>query len=94
MLADVDAQIFGENARPTSAKEAARAMIPYLRRMAKEGVKPHHATRHMLGLFHGRPGARTWRRALSDNGTSAGPDAIERALAAIETAPVLPADPW
>jgi len=88
MLAAVDAQIFGERTKAISPEDAARAMIPYVRRMAKEGVRPHHVTRHMLGLFHRRPGARAWRRALSVNGASAGPDAIERALAALEAAPV------
>ncbi|MEX0644655.1 MAG: tRNA dihydrouridine(20/20a) synthase DusA [Parvularculaceae bacterium] len=88
MLADVDERIFGEKPRAIAPEEAARAMIPYVRRMARQGVRSHHVTRHMLGLFHGRPGARAWRRALSEYGASAGPDTLERALAMIDAAPV------
>jgi tRNA-dihydrouridine synthase A len=42
-------------------------------------------TRHMLGLFHGRPGARTWRRILTVEGvkTGAGLEVIDHALAAV-----------
>jgi tRNA-dihydrouridine synthase A len=88
ILADVDARIFGERTKAISPEDAARAMIPYVRRMAKEGVRPHHVTRHMLGLFHRRPGARAWRRVLSESGAAAGAETIERALAALEAAPV------
>jgi tRNA-dihydrouridine synthase A len=88
ILADVDARIFGERTKAISPEDAARAMIPYVRRMAKEGVRPHHVTRHMLGLFHRRPGARAWRRFLSESGAAAGAETIERALAALEAAPV------
>lgn len=83
LLAEVDHRLFGEPARRETPEDIARAMIPYLRRMSAAGVPPHHVTRPMLGLFHGRPGARGWRRALSEGGTSLGPDAIERALAAV-----------
>ena len=42
-------------------------------------------TRHMLGLFHGRPGARAWRRILTVEGVRAGAgvEVIERGLAAL-----------
>ena len=46
---------------PKAAREAvARAMA------SREGAKLNQITRHMLGLFHGRPGARLWRRVLSE----------------------------
>lgn len=83
MLVDVDRRLFGDDGAAITREDAARAMIPYVQRMAREGVKPHHVTRHMLGLFHGRPGARTWRRILSAHGTATAPDVIERALAAV-----------
>lgn len=87
ILADVDRRFFGDDRAPLSREEAARAMIPYVRRLAGEGGKPHHATRHMLGLFHGAPGARAWRRALSEEGAGAGADVIERALARLAPVP-------
>ena len=80
ILADVDSRIFGDNAPALSPEEAARAMAPYLKRMAASGVRPHHVTRHMIGLYHGRPRARLWRRRLSEQGVSAGPDMLDRAI--------------
>ncbi len=80
ILADVDSRIFGDNAAALSPEEAARAMAPYLKRMAAAGVRPHHVTRHMIGLYHGRPRARLWRRRLSEQGASAGPDMLDRAI--------------
>lgn len=83
MLAEVDRRIFGEMRLAPRREAVAEAMILYIRRMAAEGVRPHHVTRHMLGLFHGAPGARAWRRALSEQGAAAPIDIIERALEAL-----------
>lgn len=85
ILAEVDQRLFGEAGAPLSREAVAEAMIPYVRRMAAAGVKPHHVVRHMLGLFHGAPGARAWRRALSEEGAATGSEIIERALAALAT---------
>jgi tRNA-dihydrouridine synthase A len=45
-------------------------------------------TRHMLGLFHGRPGARAWRRILTVESHAAGAaiEVIDRALGAVRAA--------
>lgn len=83
ILAEVDQRLFGEAVAPSSREAVAEAILPYVRRMAAAGVRPHHIVRHMLGLFHGAPGARAWRRALSEEGASAGPEIIERALDAL-----------
>lgn len=80
LLADVDRRIFTDMS-PTSTREAAvESMIAYARRMAESGVKPHQITRHMLGLYHGRPGARSWRRILSERGASTTLADFQRAL--------------
>ena len=42
-------------------------MLPYVTREMAAGVPLNSITRHMLGLFQGRPGARAWRRHLSEN---------------------------
>lgn len=83
MLAHVDGALFGDHHPIPTREEAARAMIPYLQRLAGQGRNPWRALRHMLGLFHGTRGARAWRRILSRAGTRAGPEVIEEALAAI-----------
>ncbi len=63
-------------------------MVDYLRRQAAHGVEVRMLARHMLGLFHGCPGARQWRRLLSDSRELAGndPDLLLRALDAIGAA--------
>ena len=80
ILSMVDQEFFGSDAPVLSRKEIIAEMSDYTRRMSEHGVKPHHITRHMLGLYHGVPGARTWRRTLSADGASVGPDILDRAL--------------
>ncbi|MCY4310197.1 MAG: tRNA dihydrouridine(20/20a) synthase DusA [Rhodospirillaceae bacterium] len=83
MLADADARIFGAAQTCRSRDEIVRAMLPYVERQVSTGVPLQRITRHMLGLFHGRPGSRAWRRYLSENAhhASAGPEILEKALA-------------
>jgi tRNA-dihydrouridine synthase A len=68
VLAEADARIFGEAPRQLSRREVAEAMLPYIAAQATAGVPVSRITRHLLGLFHGVPGARAWRRALSGSG--------------------------
>ena len=58
---------------PTPA-EVVAAMRPYLERELAAGQRLHSMTRHMLGLYAGRPGARAWRRVLSELGNRPGAD--------------------
>ena len=64
---------------------AVRAMYGYIELELSEGTRLHQITRHMLGAFAGRPGARRWRRILSDgaNRPGAGLELIEEALLAV-----------
>jgi tRNA-dihydrouridine synthase A len=84
ILADVDARIFGEAAGP-GAVEAVELYKGYVARELARGTHLAAMTRHMLGLFHGAPGARTWRRILTVEGvkTGAGLEVIDQALAAV-----------
>jgi tRNA-dihydrouridine synthase A len=63
--------------------EVARAMRPYIADHLAGGGRLHQITRHMLGLFTGRPGARAWRRNLSVGASrpGAGLDLYDAALA-------------
>ncbi len=83
ILAAVDNVFFGETAPPLAQEEVVRAMSAYVKRMSSAGVKPHHVVRHMLGYFHGRSGARTWRRILSQQGAGAPATILDDALGAI-----------
>ena len=58
-------------------------MLPYIAAELTAGTRLSAITRHMLGLFQGRPGARAWRRHLSENAhrPGAGPEVVTDALA-------------
>jgi tRNA-dihydrouridine synthase A len=60
-------------------------MQPYIAAHLAQGGKLHQITRHMLGLFSGRPGARGWRRVLSERAVrdGAGLDVLDAALAQV-----------
>jgi tRNA-dihydrouridine synthase A len=87
ILAHVD-RLLGDDAPPATPEAAVARMIPYAEAHCAAGGRLSAVTRPMIGLFHGRPGARHWRRILTEEGTrpGAGPDVIRRALAAISEA--------
>ena len=82
ILCAADPVIFGTG-RATDPADAVRAMLPYIAAHVAAGGRLHQITRHMLGLFAGRPGARAWRRMLSEGSArdGAGPELVEAALA-------------
>jgi tRNA-dihydrouridine synthase A len=88
VLAGADRRIFGESGPDATAEGAVRAMLPYIEAHVTAGGRLNQITRHMLGLFAGRPGGRAWRRMLSDGAhrPGAGPALLEHALAEIELA--------
>lgn len=71
MLLDVDPALFGAPAPVADAFAAVEAFAPTVAEALAGGVRLHAITRHMLGLFNGRPGARAYRRHLSTFGTRA-----------------------
>ena len=85
LLAEADALIFGQLAAsaPESRHAVIEAFLPYLEAQCARGVPLHAMTRHILGLFNGQPGARLWRRYISENAPSrtAGPEVVRQALA-------------
>jgi tRNA-dihydrouridine synthase A len=84
ILLNVDAQFFGEGSRDLS--KAVAAYVDYVAARLEDGVPLNAMTKHMLGLFHGRPGARLFRRHLSENATrkGAGISVLREALACLE----------
>jgi len=84
LLGAVDSRLFGE-AEYVDPFEAVELYRPYMAARLAEGVHLAAMTRHMLGLFHGRPGARAWRRILTVEGvkTGAGLEVVDAALAAV-----------
>jgi len=87
LLGEVDARLFGDGP-VISARGAVHAYEPYIAARLAEGASLHSMTRHMLGLFAGQPGARQWRRILSERAPrkGAGLEVLCDALAAVEGA--------
>jgi len=83
LLSEVDKRIFNATVTPRSRHEIMELLMPYIEGQLQNGVRLNSITRHVLGLFHGEPGARAWRRHLSENatGVNAGIKVVRDALA-------------
>jgi len=88
ILGDADRRVFGETRAPMHRAQVVAAMEPHIAAHLKGGGRLHQVTRHMLGLFAGVPGARAWRRVLSEraSATGAGLEVLRAALAAVDEA--------
>jgi len=85
ILADVDRRFYDEAATSRDLGEVVEAMVAYIDAERARGTRLSSITRHMLGLFHGRAGARRWRQILSTraNHPAAGVETVREALAAV-----------
>ncbi|GMQ45375.1 tRNA dihydrouridine(20/20a) synthase DusA [Vibrio sp. 10N] len=85
ILAQVDQLIFGSDAPVKKRKQVVEEMYPYIERQLANGSYLGHISRHMIGLFQAMPGARQWRRYISENAhkKGAGIEVLETALAKI-----------
>lgn len=72
LLLEVDARFFGQDNAHDDAFAAVEAFEPYVAAHVEAGGRLHDVTRHMLGLFTGRPGARAFRRHLATEAVKAG----------------------
>lgn len=87
ILAQADARLFAAADRPLITRRAVvEAMIGYIDETHAQGLPIHRVTRHILGLYQGQPGARAWRRHLSEQTHRPGCDAdvVRQALALVE----------
>ena len=84
LFAEADRRIFGEEDLVRSRREVVEAMLPYIEEQTAAGTPVHRVSRHMLNLFAGQPGARAWRRNLSEGvqQPGAGVEVVRRALEA------------
>ena len=90
LLAAADRLVFGEAGDPVVSRLAAvEAFLPYVEQRLAEGEPLARITRHLLGLWHGEPRARRWKRVLSEGARrpGAGVDVVREALAAVAGAP-------
>ncbi|TPI63171.1 tRNA dihydrouridine(20/20a) synthase DusA [Mesorhizobium sp. B3-1-7] len=88
ILAGVDAAFYGEAATTFDHAALIDAMAGYAARHIERGGRLGHITRHMVGLFHGLPGARRFRQILSTdaNRPGAGAEVLKTAFSAIDFA--------
>ena len=88
ILAGVDAAFYGEEAAAFDYTALVDAMAGYAARHIEQGGRLGHITRHMVGLFHGLPGARRFRQILSTdaNKPGAGGEVLKTAFSAIDFA--------
>lgn len=92
ILAEADSRIFGEATEPPTLEEIVAGLADLAGETAAEGEPLHRLTRHVLGLFHGRAGARIWRRIVGEEARrdrwqgSRAPDLIRLARARVADA--------
>ena len=86
-LAELEAHLDSHWSAPTRT-EVVEWMLPYIERETGKGVPLNSISRHMLGLFSGQPGARAWRRYISENAhrPGAGNEVLVNALNAMPDA--------
>jgi tRNA-dihydrouridine synthase A len=83
LLLAVDPALFGAAAPVANLAEAFEQLIPYIEREVANGARLHDITKHLLGAFRGRPGARAYRRHLATEAVKPGANAwvLREALA-------------
>ncbi len=87
-LAELEQRFMGQPELP-DRRAIVERMFPYIEKELANGERLNRITRHMLGLFAGQPGARAWRRTISENAhkPDAGPEVLRAALASITDTP-------
>ncbi len=85
ILAAADKLIFDRDVDETDRHDVLAAMYPYIEHEMSQGVRLNHMTRHLLGLFQGLPGARRFRRYISENAhrPEASVDTLKQAAALV-----------
>ncbi len=82
MFAPADVRFFGGVHQPRSRQQVLNALLPFVERQLSQGVALQRISRHILGLFRGVPGARSWRRYLSEHARKGGGVEVVRQAAA------------
>lgn len=77
LLADADRRLFGAADAAPPRRAIVESMLPYIQQELDRGVRLHSISRHLLGLYHGQPGGRIWRRRLGEAATRRGAGVAE-----------------
>lgn len=86
ILTEVDHRFFHDTQPQLSRLQVVQQLIPYIEQQLAKGNRLHNITRHITGLYHSMPGARAWRRHLSEQAVrkDAGVEVLLQALAFVE----------
>jgi tRNA-dihydrouridine synthase A len=92
LLADVDRRLLGGTGAQPSRRQVLEALLPYAGRHVHSGGRLNNIARHILGLYHGQPRARAFRRCLATLAVreGAGPDVLIEAMRIVEGATEAP----
>ena len=82
LFSTIDRVIYGAEKSTVNDFSIAEQMLPYAEDWIASGGRLHHISRHMLALFQGQPGARAWRRILTEAGSdpNGSSDPLKKAL--------------
>ncbi len=82
VMAEVDQRFYGSPAEPLTRHQIIERLTPYIEAHLATGAPLSHISRHILGLFHGQPHGKQWRRYISENAhkKGAGLEVVARAL--------------
>ena len=86
MMTTVDKLIYGDDTEPRSRDDVMRSYMDYIdMRLQDEGARLNQMSRHVVGLFHGEPRSRLWRRHISQNAhlPGSGREVLEEAYLAM-----------
>lgn len=86
ILAEADQRLYGDDHPIPTRHEIIERLLPFVEQELTKGSRLQQISRHILGLFQGQPGARAWRRHLSENAhrKGAGPEIIRQAATLVE----------
>jgi len=85
ILAEADQRLYGDDHPIPTRHEVIERLLPFVELELSQGTRLQQISRHILGIFQGMPGARAWRRHLSENAhrKGAGPEVIRQAAALV-----------
>ncbi len=81
-MSEVDRQLFGDDHSVLSRHEVLKHYLMYVEQQLEKGCRLNQMSRHLVGLFQGQPGARAWRRYISENAHKPNADASVLQIAA------------
>lgn len=87
IMAEVDHSFYGQDNAIPSRHKIIEDFMPYIEEQLSKDIYLSHITRHILGIFHGQPGARQFRRYISENAhkPGAGIEVLRTALSKVPT---------